>query len=91
MLNTYKAVLQGDRLEWVDEVPEELAGGKAVPAHITILEEKGVHLLVDEHRGQRMAEALEQLATTGAMEHVDDPVGWQRELREDGRLPGREV
>ena len=32
---------------------------------------------------------LEQLAQTNAFEHIEDPIEWQRNLREDRKLPFR--
>lgn len=40
-------------------------------------------------RGVRMAEALERLAATNAVEEIADPSEWQREQREERPLPGR--
>jgi hypothetical protein len=37
-----------------------------------------------------MMEALEQLAHLNAFAEIDDPVEWQRELRRDRPLPGRD-
>jgi hypothetical protein len=57
------------------------------------------HLPVRRRRdtpGQRAArvkgavDALRQLAATGAFDHIEDPGEWQREIREDRPLPGRD-
>lgn len=40
MLQTYKATLNGDRLEWSDEIPEAVQNEKSVSVFITILEEE---------------------------------------------------
>jgi hypothetical protein len=37
-----------------------------------------------------MREALERLAARNAFAEIEDPVAWQREIREDRPLPGRE-
>jgi hypothetical protein len=37
-----------------------------------------------------MAEALERLAAADALSRIEDPVEWQREIRKDRPLPGRE-
>lgn len=90
MLNTYKAVLKGDRLEWSDDVPEQLVAGQPVPVHVTILDET---MLPSEQptRGQQMAAALERLAAKGGLADIADPVTWQREMRQDRTLPGRDT
>lgn len=46
-----------------------------------------------EQRATRIKEAaaaLAQLAKMGAFDHIEDPGEWQREIREDRPLPGRE-
>lgn len=46
-----------------------------------------------EQRAARIAEAigaLERLAAAGAFDHIEDPGEWQREIREDRPLPGRD-
>lgn len=46
-----------------------------------------------EQRAARIARgiaALERLAEMGAFDHIEDPGEWQREIREDRPLPGRE-
>lgn len=46
-----------------------------------------------EQRDARIARAigaLERLAAMGAFDHIEDPGEWQREIREDRPLPGRD-
>ncbi|HEV2349367.1 MAG TPA: hypothetical protein VG028_05905 [Terriglobia bacterium] len=83
MLNTYKAVLQGNRLEWVEEIPEHLAGDQPVAVSVTILE-------AHPSQGQRMAEALEALARLNSLTHISDPAAWEREGRKDRSLIDRD-
>lgn len=40
MLQTYKATLNGNRLEWNGEVPEEAKSSEAVSVIVTILDEE---------------------------------------------------
>ena len=40
--------------------------------------------------GSRMAEALEALVDLGAYRRIEDPVRWQRMVREDRPLPDRD-
>ena len=89
MLNTYKATLRGNRLEWSGDIPKRLPSNKAVAVHVTILDES-VEETTSVSRGQRMAAALEQLAAAGALPELTDPVTWEREIRQDRVLPGRE-
>jgi hypothetical protein len=76
MLNAYKAVLRGNRLERAEEVPEHLSGDQPVTVSVTILE-------AIPGQGQRMAEALEALARLNSLTHISDPAAWEREGRED--------
>ena len=56
--------------------------------------EEGVSLQVQTkpktNQGQRMAAILQRMADRQALSHITDPVAWQREIREDRPLPGRE-
>ena len=86
MSETYRAILRGDRLEWTDSEPTDL--NREQPVEVTILD-------IPDHpdattQGQRMARALERLAATNAFSEIEDPVDWQREIRKDRPLPGRE-
>lgn len=46
--------------------------------------------LTPEERARRMCEALEAIAAAGTFDHIDDPVEWQREVRKDRPMPGRD-
>jgi hypothetical protein len=85
-METYRAILKGNRLEWIETEPEHLEAEQAV--QVTILDSPDE---IDvSTQGQRMAKALEQLAATNALIHIQDPSEWQREIRKDRPLPGRE-
>ena len=85
MLQTFKAILKGNVIEWIDEAPQ--LGDHSIAVHITVLEED---LGSDAaSRGQRMAEVLEKLAANRAFSEVD-PVTWQREVRCDRSILGRD-
>jgi hypothetical protein len=85
MRPSYRAVLRGDRVEWIDP-PPSLEGDTEVL--IMLLQPESE----DERRarGRRAAAALQELARTGAFDEIEDPVAWQREIRKDRPLPGRE-
>ena len=86
-MRTYKALLHGDRLEWLGEAPE-LQTDAPLGVHVTVLEQGSP---VEAHaRGHAMAELLEKLAKRHTFSTIPDPVKWQRELRQDRVLPGRE-
>lgn len=86
MSETYRAILKGDRLEWTDSEPTDL--NPEQPVQVTILD-------APDHtdtttQGQRMAKALEGIAASDGLSQIQDPVEWQREIRKDRPLPGRE-
>jgi hypothetical protein len=84
-MRTYTALLRGDRLEWLGEAPESQTDAP-LRVHVTIIEP-----VVEGHaRGPAMAALLEKLAARGTFAAIPDPVTWQRELRQDRALPGRE-
>ena len=83
MARTYKAILRGDRIEWLDVPP---APAQPTPVEITVIENGGD---VSE-RGREMARALEALANAGGLGNISDAAEWQRKLRRDRSLPGRE-
>ena len=88
MLNTYKATLKGNRLEWGRDIPKIISLGKAVEVFVTILDESVASPSVSQ--GQRMAAALERLAAIDALAEVTEPAKWEREIRQDRILPDRE-
>jgi hypothetical protein len=84
MLRTYEGILEGDRVRWAGkDVP---ATDRPLRVHVTVLEEETER----EKRGHKMADALSKLAESGAFSGVEDPSAWQREIRRDRPLPGRD-
>lgn len=90
MLQTYKAILRGNLLEWSGDAPERLEEEQAVEVHVTILQETNASSSVAA-RGRRMADALEKLASINALSEISDPSAWQGEERQDRQLPDRDV
>lgn len=89
MLNTYKAKLKGDHIEWAESPPPVLNGG-TTDVLVTVL---GSHEAVTADKAElrrRRVAALERIAARGGIKSIPDPVAWQREMREDRPLPGRE-
>ena len=84
MLQTYRAILDDDRVRWLEQPPERSG---TMQVHITILEEGGRETSAD--RGRVMAESLAELAKRGTFAEISDPVAWQRELRSERTLPER--
>ena len=87
MLQSYQAVLIGNRLKWIGDVPE-YESKRPIDVHVRFLEERV--LPRDASRGREMAEILEQLAQSASVIRITDPISWQREVRKDRPLPGRE-
>jgi hypothetical protein len=84
MLRTFKAVLNGNQLEWIDEMPEQV--NHPLKVYVTVLEEELIVAPYDQSK--KMAAALEKLAASNSFAEVD-PVSWQREIRQDSSLPDR--
>jgi hypothetical protein len=82
MLQTYTGTLSDGQITW-DTVPPE---GDGVRVTVTIQEPKAE----DQGRGARMAAILDKLAASDIHKHFPDPLEWQREIRKDRPLPGRE-
>jgi len=45
----------------------------------------------EKERGKRIKAALQTLAELGTFADITDPVEWQRQIRKDRPLPGREA
>lgn len=88
MLQTYKARLHGSQIEWLGEIPSELHDGQDV--HITLLEESPTLTQKTYSKGQLMANILKELASLHTVSSIEDPMSWQREIREDKPLADRE-
>lgn len=83
---TYRAVLDGDRLEWIDAPPAPHG-----PTEVRVILARSESEAERRERGRRMASALQRVADAGgALAGIADPVEWQREIRQDRPLPGRE-
>jgi len=81
MLRTYEGILEGNRVRWAGEKVH-----RPLRVHVTVLEEE----TEKETQGQKMGDALAKLAESSAFSTVDDPSAWQREVRHDRPLPGRD-
>ena len=60
-----------------------------------LAEENGLSLQTDEgvaktQNGPQIAAILHRMAQRRTLSHITDPVAWQKEMREDRPLPGRE-
>lgn len=75
---TYRAILQGSQITWLD-TPPDLPPDTEI--YVTVAQ-----TISKASRGQAMAAALEKLAQLNPFGD-DDPVAWQRETRQDRPLP----
>ena len=86
MAATYSAILKGDRLEWTGPAPDPDPSGRPVLVEVKVLPPP----IDEEERRRRMIEPLRRIAERGNLADIGDAVAWQRELRRDRPLPGRE-
>lgn len=86
MQRIFEAILKGNHLEWADEVPKY--GNRPIKVYVTLQEEDS--LTSDELRRKKIVEILEKIAKNNIFADISDPVEWQRELRQDRSLPGRD-
>ena len=89
MLETFEAILRVNVIEWSGDRPPELPPDQPVRVHVTLLDKVSVGDS-PASQGQRMAAALERLAANRSLLGIADPSAWQREIREDRPLPGRD-
>ena len=84
MKRAYKAILHGDRVEWLDGAPE--AEG---PVEVEITVAAGSLDDTGKEEIKPVSHLFQALADMGAFADIEDPVAWQREIRKDSPLPGR--
>jgi hypothetical protein len=81
MSQTYRAILNGSQVTWLDAAPELSESTEVevvlVPARSRV-----------NDRGARMAQALQGLADRNTFGSID-PLLWQQAVRHDRPLPGR--
>ncbi len=68
MVRTYRAVLHGDRVEWLQAPPDTATPLKV---QITLLDESTQE--APPPQGEAMSQALETLARLGAFSEIADP------------------
>jgi hypothetical protein len=79
MPTTYRAILKGNQIIWLDSPPCLPEGTEVLVTLSTV---------VPRSDGRKMAETLENLAARHAFADID-PVQWQRDIRRDRPLHGR--
>jgi len=89
MIETYKAHLQGNRLDWQESAPPDLTTTLSVL--VTVLPSEDTTPGPHVPSGRKLAEILRRLANENPVPSIPDPSAWQQETRQDRTLPGREV
>lgn len=84
MSRSYDAVLSGNCLEWKGSVPPN-----PQPLEVKVIVPDDEDGGWSEERQRKALAALEKIAAHGGL-GIPDPVAWQREIRKDRPLPGRE-
>jgi hypothetical protein len=85
MKQVFKAILHGDRVEWLNGAPDEKG-----PLLVEITVTKELDPKEEALLSKPVSELFQALADSGAFSEIEDPVAWQREIRKDRPLPGRE-
>jgi hypothetical protein len=88
MLKTLKAVVNGDRIQWLEASEQSFPASHPVEALITPLQEQPASLSPEQRTERRLA-ALKRPISINAFSAVGDPPEWQRNTRADRELPGR--
>ena len=86
MAQTFQALLTGDQLKWNPSRPAKLPRDKPILVNVTVSDDP----VSESSPGVAMSAALEQLARLAPFADIDNPVEWQRALRSDRSLPGRD-
>ena len=88
-MSTITAILEPDADGTLHlPLPEELRHGK-VRVEATV-EAVGTPAVSEEQRKRELLEIMERVRARNPFKGIVDPVAWQREMREDVVLPGRE-
>ena len=85
MKRAYKAIIHSDRIEWLDVPPEN-----KYPLEVSIVIGEEIRPGEDDELSKPVSQYLQALADMGTFAEIEDPVAWQREIRKDRPLPGRE-
>lgn len=80
---TYDGILEGNRVRWTGDAPDD---DRPLRVRVTVIEDPSDRT----DQGKKMAAALSKLADTGAFSDIDDPGVWQKTVRRDRSLSGRD-
>jgi hypothetical protein len=85
--DTYRAVIRGNTVKWIDTPPNP---DVETEVSITLLKPRPESEESRRARRQLAVDALAELAAAGGIKSIPDPAAWEREIRQDRPLPGRE-
>jgi hypothetical protein len=84
-VESYTGILRDNHIEWTPPAPPHLSAD-GVRVQVTLLGP----VADAASQGRRMAAALAQLAATESTAEITDPMAWERTVRQDRELPGRD-
>jgi len=94
-MKSYAAILEGDRVVWQGDRPSLVQ-----PQRVTIMVDEnevaasapgfGVRSEPTPDQIEEAIRAMERIQRRGGIASIPDPVEWQREIRRDRPLPGRD-
>ena len=90
LLPAIQALTEADKRQLIQVLADDLAEISLNESEIT----PPAHLSGHEQELWRSAhglEVLKELGTLGACSEMEDPAAWEREMRQDRRLPGRDA
>ena len=85
MKRAYKAIIQGDHVQWLNGAPDEEG-----PLLVEITVTGEISSDEDDELLKPVSQYFQALADMGTFADIEDPVAWQREQRKDRPLHGRE-
>ena len=89
MINSYKARIVGEHIDWLCVPPSGLSRRKTVTVDVMVLDTI-LTASAKVQQGKKLAEILSKLADMNAIPEMSDPSAWQREIRDERLLPGRD-
>ncbi|MEO5350482.1 MAG: hypothetical protein H7836_12665 [Magnetococcus sp. YQC-3] len=90
MLQSYEAIDDHGRLTWTGEAPQLVRGRVMVTLVNDLADGQPTENNSRVPNGDRIADLLTEMAEKGIGKIFGDPMEWQREVRRDRPLPGRE-
>lgn len=87
MLQTYEAIYEHGKVRWLDAPPDMNEARLLVTVLSGTVAKSGGP---ETAHGRDLADALKDAVLLNPYRDVADPIAWQREVRNDRVLPGRD-